>query len=77
MQIAMQGNKGLLSGIMGILLGATVGNGVAIYFDISGTFPTNWAVIAVVMVTGIALVFGGYPAFKAARLNPIESLRYE
>jgi len=46
-------------------------------FDISGTFPTNWAIGSVVMVTGIALIFGGYPAYKAARLNPIDSLRFE
>jgi putative ABC transport system permease protein len=66
-----------IGGLIGIVLGALVGNGVALYFDISGTFPTNWAIGAVVMVTGIALVFGGYPAYKAARLNPIDSLRYE
>jgi putative ABC transport system permease protein len=66
-----------IGGLVGILLGAAVGNGVAIYFDISATFPTYWAITAVLLVTGIALVFGGYPAFKAARLNPIDSLRYE
>ena len=66
-----------IGGLIGIGLGALVGNGVAVYFDISGTFPTNWAIGAVVMVTGIALIFGGYPAYKAARLNPIDSLRYE
>jgi len=66
-----------IGGILGILLGAAVGNGVAVYFEISATFPTGWAIAAVLLVTGIALVFGGYPAFKAARLNPIDSLRYE
>jgi putative ABC transport system permease protein len=66
-----------IGGLIGIMLGALVGNGVAVYFDIPGTFPTNWAIGAVVMVTGIALVFGGYPAYKAARLNPIDSLRFE
>lgn len=66
-----------IGGLFGILLGALAGNGVALYFDISAAFPVGWAVGAVVMVTIISLVFGGYPAFKAARLNPIDSLRYE
>jgi putative ABC transport system permease protein len=66
-----------IGGFFGILLGAIAGNSVAFYFDISAAFPTGWAIAAVVMVTAIALIFGGYPAFKAARLHPIESLRYE
>jgi putative ABC transport system permease protein len=66
-----------LGGIGGILLGALAGNGMALYFDISPVFPTAWAISTIAIVTGIALVFGGYPAFKAARLRPIESLRYE
>ncbi len=66
-----------VGGVIGILLGIIVGNGVAIYFDITAAFPWGWAIAAVMMVTFIALVFGGYPAFKAARLDPIESLRYE
>ena len=66
-----------IGGFIGILLGALVGNGVAYYFEISASFPTGWAITAVILVTFIALVFGGYPAFKAARLNPIYSLRYE
>ncbi len=65
-----------IGGFVGILLGALVGNGVALYFDITAAFPMNWAIGSVVMVTGIALVFGGYPAYKAARLRPIESIRY-
>ena len=66
-----------IGGFLGIFLGALVGNAVAIYFDITAVFPMDWAIIGVIMVTVIALVFGGFPALKAARLDPIESLRYE
>ncbi len=66
-----------VGGVIGIILGVIAGNGTAMYFEIAPAFPWGWAIAAVVMVTMIALVFGGYPAFKAARLDPIESLRYE
>ena len=66
-----------VGGFLGIVLGSLAGNGVALYFEISATFPVGWAIAAVVMVTGIALIFGGYPAFKAARLSPIDALRFE
>ncbi len=66
-----------IGGLFGILLGAAVGNGVALYFDITPVFPWDWAFLGVAVVTVIALVFGGFPALKAARLDPIESLRYE
>ncbi len=66
-----------IGGLVGILLGVLVGNLVAVRFDISGAFPWDWAFGAVALVTVISLVFGGYPAFKAARMKPIDSLRYE
>jgi putative ABC transport system permease protein len=66
-----------IGGILGILLGALAGNSVAVFFEISPAFPLGWAIATVAMVTGIAMLFGGYPAYKAARLHPIESLRYE
>ncbi|MEO0477680.1 MAG: ABC transporter permease [Planctomycetota bacterium] len=66
-----------IGGIIGLALGAGVGNAVALYFEISAAIPWDWAIGGVVAVTIIALVFGGYPAFKAAGLDPIESLRYE
>jgi putative ABC transport system permease protein len=66
-----------MGGFLGILLGVLVGNAVAVYFDITAAIPWMWAFAAVAMVTVVALVFGGYPALKAARLDPIESLRYE
>ncbi len=66
-----------IGGLLGILLGVAAGNGVAVAFDITAAFPWAWAGIAVAGVTVIAAVFGLYPAFKASRLDPIESLRYE
>lgn len=66
-----------IGGLVGILLGVLVGNAVAVYFDISAAIPWGWAVASVVMVSLVALIFGGYPAWKASRLDPIESLRYE
>ena len=64
-------------GLIGIALGAAFGNLVAVYFDISAAFPWGWAIGGVGAMVVIALAFGGYPAYKAARLDPIESLRYE
>ncbi|NND70641.1 MAG: FtsX-like permease family protein [Rhodothermales bacterium] len=66
-----------IGGLIGIILGMLLGNIVALQFDIRFAFPWGWAIAAVVMVTFLALVFGGYPAYKAAKLDPIESLRYE
>lgn len=68
---------GQLGGILGIILGILIGKGVASGFDLD--FTTPWA--AMIWATTIAFivaVFSGlYPATKAARLDPIESLRYE
>jgi putative ABC transport system permease protein len=44
---------------------------------VSGVFPVQWAIIGVVMCSVIGVVFGTYPAVKAAKLDPIEALRYE
>jgi putative ABC transport system permease protein len=66
-----------IGGVIGIILGVLVGNLVAVQFDINFAVPWNWAVGAVFMVTAIALIFGVYPAYKAARLHPIEALRFE
>lgn len=67
----------LLGGGTGIALGVLAGNGTAVYFDIGASIPWGWAVGSLLVVGGIALVFGIYPAYKAASVDPIESLRYE
>jgi len=66
-----------IGGLIGIVLGGLGGNATALYFDIAPSFPWAWALFAVGGVTVLALLFGGYPAYKAARLDPIDSLRYE
>ncbi len=66
-----------IGGLVGIGLGILGGNMLAFSFDLRATFPLMWAILGVVGVTVIALIFGVYPAYKAARLNPIEALRYE
>ncbi|MDX1419962.1 MAG: ABC transporter permease [Rubricoccaceae bacterium] len=66
-----------IGGLAGILLGVLGGNVMALTFGISPAFPWGWAIGGVLGVTAIALVFGVYPAYKAARLDPIEALRYE
>ncbi len=68
---------GQLGGIIGIILGILIGWGVAKGFDLD--FSTPW--VAMIWATSIAFIVavisGLYPATKAAKLDPIESLRYE
>ncbi|HKJ49483.1 MAG TPA: ABC transporter permease [Christiangramia sp.] len=68
---------GQIGGILGIILGIGIGYAVATSLDF--TFTTPWK--AMLWATGItilvAILAGSYPAAKAAKQDPIESLRYE
>ena len=66
-----------IGGLAGVVLGVVGGNIAAALLGTSPAFPWSWALGAVVGVTAVALAFGVYPATKAARLHPIEALRYE
>lgn len=67
----------LLGGLFGIVLGVLIGNVVTYLMGGNFLFPWAWITIAVITCTVVGLVSGLYPALKAARLDPIESLRYE
>lgn len=67
----------LLGGLVGILLGVLAGVGVSAGLGGSFVFPWLWITIAFITCTIVGLISGLYPAVKASRLDPIESLRYE
>jgi putative ABC transport system permease protein len=66
-----------IGGVIGVILGFALGNLVSVFTDFQVNIPMNWAVIGLAFCTAVGLIFGLWPAFKAARLNPIESLRFE
>lgn len=67
----------LIGGILGILLGVGLGAIAASVLGFSATAPFAAIVIAVGFSMVIGVFFGYYPANKAAKLNPIDALRYE
>ncbi|HEX3231721.1 MAG TPA: FtsX-like permease family protein [Pyrinomonadaceae bacterium] len=64
---------------LGGLLGILVGSGIALLIKtIMPTYIPLWSpVVGFIVSVGLGVVFGSWPAWKAARLNPIEALRYE
>jgi putative ABC transport system permease protein len=64
-----------IGGLIGICLGS--GIALALRFIISSTVSILWVLAAFLCSCAIGLVFGIYPAYKAASLDPIEALRYE
>jgi len=69
----------LLGGVVGIVLGVTLANLVALLSQ--GQFTALVTADAVGLAVGfsvfVGILFGVYPAWRAAQLNPIEALRYE
>jgi putative ABC transport system permease protein len=67
----------LMGALFGVILGVVLGNGFSLILNTGFVVPWLWVVLGIVICTGVGLVAGLYPAFKASRLNPIEALRYE
>ncbi len=64
-----------IGGIIGISLGSLVALGLHVV--VPSVLSTGWVIAAFTVSVAIGLVFGIYPAWKAANLNPIDALRYE
>jgi len=66
-----------MGGILGVFLAYLVTLAVRFLTALPTTLPISAVLIALVVSTAVGLFFGVYPARKAARLDPIEALRFE
>jgi len=66
-----------IGGVIGIVFGIGVGQLVKATFDLAVILPIGSIFLALIFCSLVGLFFGIYPAAKAARLDPIEALRYE
>ena len=66
-----------IGGVLGIFLGVLGGNVVGLLLNVPAVIPWDWVGIGIAVCSLVGLVFGVYPAWKAANLDPIEALRFE
>ncbi len=67
----------LVGGFIGIVAGVGIGNLAGSLLSAQSAIPVDWVVIGISLCITVGLIFGTYPAYKAANLDPIEALRYE
>ena len=66
-----------LGGAVGIILGSVLAYGITLFTGMATEISLFSIILAFSVSTGIGIVFGYWPAQKAAKLNPIDALRYE
>jgi putative ABC transport system permease protein len=67
----------LLGGFIGIVFGVSIGNLAGSFLNAQTAIPMDWVIIGLLLCVIVGVIFGTYPAYKAANLDPIEALRYE
>jgi len=68
---------GQIGGYLGIVLGILMGNLVSVLIGSAFVIPWMWIISGVALCFFVGIISGYYPAQKASRMDPIESLRYE
>jgi putative ABC transport system permease protein len=66
-----------LGGALGVVFGILGGNLLALLLKLPPVIPVDWVLLGLGICSVVGIIFGAYPAWKAANLDPIESLRYE
>jgi putative ABC transport system permease protein len=66
-----------VGGILGVVLGVIGGNLFAFTMKEPPAIPVDWIILGLLICSAVGIIFGSYPAYKAANLDPIDSLRYE
>jgi putative ABC transport system permease protein len=64
-------------GVLGIIIGLLLGELVSAVSPLPAGISLFWIVLGFSFAVSVGLVFGIYPAYRAAKLDPIVSLRYE
>lgn len=68
----------LMGGIAGVLMGIGVGNLISSVIGVGGFIvPWTWMIMGFIICIVVGVVSGYWPAYKASKLDPIESLRFE
>lgn len=66
-----------IGGIFGIILGVAIAKVVSLVSPVPAAVPVMTVIIGLVFCSVVGIIFGVYPAVKAARMDPITALRYE
>jgi len=67
----------VVGGAIGVVIAYSIAKIVALAFSVPTALPLVWVTIALIVSSGVGLISGVYPAWKAAKLDPIEALRAE
>ncbi|MDN6626850.1 MAG: FtsX-like permease family protein, partial [Pisciglobus halotolerans] len=67
----------LIGGLIGLVIGIALATGVSSYLDIVPNITLSSVLLVLLFSSAVGIFFGIYPARKAAKLDPIEALRYE